>query len=89
MKRVSRYPAEASQRLPLDLVDCLLGVHRSVDEIDRLNSAGEPYDSFLTFDVDRWPKERIDALWKAHGRQLRADARRRGLEVPLAAGKQQ
>lgn len=84
MKRVSRYPAEASQRLPLDLVDCLLGVHRSVDEIDRLNATGEPYDSFLTFDVDRWPKERIAELWRVHGRQLHAEARRRGIQVPVA-----
>jgi len=82
MKRVSRYPAESSQQLPLDLVDFLLGVHRTVDEISRLQASGTNYDSFLEFDADRWPKERIAELWRVHGRQLRAEAKRRGLVAP-------
>ena len=84
MKRVSRYPAEASQQLPLDLVEFLLGTRRTVDEIARLQAAGTNYDSFLEFDADQWPAERIAELWRIHGRQLRTEARRRGLEVPRA-----
>jgi hypothetical protein len=81
-----RYPlrsvGDARGRLPPDLTDCLLGVQRTPAEIAQLQARGTPYDSFLTFDVDQWPAERIDALWRTHGRWLRAEAQRRGVAVP-------
>jgi hypothetical protein len=82
MARQRRACASNARGLPLDLVDCLLGYRRTLEEIDQLQAAGVPYDGFLEFDFANWPAAQVAALWARHRRFLTAEARRRGIALP-------
>lgn len=79
-KRLTR-----GRRLPalsLAMVDLLLGVCRSPDEIAQLLAAGHEYDPWLEF--DNIPQATLNALVDAHRPTLTREARRLGIAVPWA-----
>jgi hypothetical protein len=66
-----------TEPLSLALVDLLLDGHtRHPDAVPA--DERDTYDHFLEFDP--WPRERVEALWRAHGDALRAEQRRRAGE---------
>ena len=72
----------AGSGLPAHMVDFLIGVRRSVEEIDQLRKVGVRYNAFYTFAADRMPRAEFLALWAAHGAFLRAEANRRRIAPP-------
>jgi hypothetical protein len=70
----------AAPELALHTLDFLLGVRRSIAEVEALQAQG--YDPWSEFDLDRLPVPEFIALWTQHESAIRAEALRRGLPVP-------
>lgn len=75
---VPRRGAEAR----LDVLDFLLGQSRTPASIDKLIAAGQSYDLFAEFNLDRMSVAEFRALWDAHLPALAAEAARRGIPLP-------
>ncbi len=76
--KARRGPAAPS----LDLIDFLLQVSRTPEQIDRLHAAGISYDPFATFIWDQQSPEEFLTVWHQHEAVIVAECKRRGMAVP-------
>ena len=70
----------AAEALPLYVIDYLLGFNRPASEIHAMHTRGVVYDVFFQFDP--MPDDLFQSLWRQHGAFLKAEAKRRGIDLP-------